>query len=265
MPLKVNSISLATGYEFKHENQSIYLSKDLCEFTPRRQWPNITLPVPAHITPQPAPVGPNTQLIRAMQATHDTAADILHSQGTDSCAVYREKQVEYILNHVESGHKKCKVCNRELSSTQKLKSHIRATHCHSAVYKCSICSKPFRDPYALTVHKRVHTASARKHICAYCGNAYLSKSKLTDHEKKHTIGHLTCHHCHKSFAEKEGLVDHLKICKKVPGYDQRSEEELIHTSVLIASNVMPADGYAETSTHFPFQEIKLRVLLRLYQ
>ena len=226
MPLEVNSISLATGYEFKHENQSIYLSKDLCEFTPGRQWPNITLPVPASIPPQPAPVGPNTQLIRAMQATHDMAADILWSQGTDPCAVYREKQVEYILNHVESGHKKCRVCNKELSSTQKLKSHIRATHCHSTAYKCSTCSKPFGDPYTLSVHKRVHTALARKHICAYCGNACLSKSDLTDHEKKHTIGHLTCLHCHKSFAEKKGLVDHLKICKKVPGYDQRSEEEL---------------------------------------
>ena len=81
----MNSISLATGYEFKHENQSIYLSKDPCEFIPRRQWPNITLPVPASAPPQPAPVGPNTQLIRAMQATHDMAADILWSQGTDPC------------------------------------------------------------------------------------------------------------------------------------------------------------------------------------
>ena len=121
MPREANSISLATGYEFKYENQSIHLSKDLCEFTPRRQWPNITLPVPASIPPQPAPVGPNTQLIRAMQATHDMAANILQSQGTDPCAVYREKQVEYILSHVENGHKKCKVCNKELSSTQKLK------------------------------------------------------------------------------------------------------------------------------------------------
>ena len=91
MPLEVNSISLTTGYEFKHQNQSIYLSKDLCEFTPRRQWPNIILPVPASAPPQPAPVGPNTQLIRAMEATHDMAADILQSQGTDPCAVYREK------------------------------------------------------------------------------------------------------------------------------------------------------------------------------
>ena len=173
MPLEVNSISLATGYKFKHENQSIYLSKDLCEYILRRQWPNITLPVPASATPQPASVGPNTQLNRAMQATHDMAADILQSQGKDPCAVYREKQVEYILNHVESGHKKCKVCNKELSSTQKLKSHIRATHCHSAAYKCPTCSKPF----GLSVHKRVHSASARKHICIYCGNAYLSKSK----------------------------------------------------------------------------------------
>ena len=171
-------------------------------------------------------MGPNTQLIRAMQATNNMAADILRSQGTDPCVLYREKQVEYILNHVESSHKKCKVCNKELSSTKKLKSHIRATHCHKAAYKCSICSKLFEDPYALSVHKRVHTASARKHICAYCGNAYLSKSKLTDHEKKHTVGHLTCHHCHKLFAEKKGLVDHLKICKKVPSYDQRLEEEL---------------------------------------
>ena len=128
MPLEVNSISLATGYKFKHENQSIYLNKDLCEFTPRRQWPNITLPAPASALPQPAPVGPNTQLIKAMQATHDMAADILWSQGTDPCAVYREKQVEYILNHVESDHKKCKVCNKELSSTQKLKSHVKVTH-----------------------------------------------------------------------------------------------------------------------------------------
>ena len=106
MPLEVNSISLATGYKFKHENQSIYLSKNLCEYIPRRQWPNITLPVSASAPPQPASVGPNTQLIRAMQATHDTAADILWSQGTDPSVVYREKlEVEYILNHVESGHK----------------------------------------------------------------------------------------------------------------------------------------------------------------
>ena len=217
MPLEVHSISLATGYEFKWEDQAIYLSKDLCKFTPRRQWPEITLPIPAAVPPQPAPLGPNTQLIRAMQATHDTAADILRSQ-------YREKQVEYILNHVESGHKKCKVCNKEMSTTQKLKSQIWSVHCHSVAYKCSTCSKTFGDPCALSVHKRVHTESAKKHVCAYCSNAYLSKSKLNEHEKKHIVGHLKCYHCGKSLSKKKGLVDHLKICKKGPGYDQRSAE-----------------------------------------
>ena len=94
MPLSVNSITQATVYEFKNKDQSIYLSKDLCEFTHRRQWPEITLPVPTEAPPQPAPPGPNTQLIRAMQSMHDTAADMLRSQGTDPCAVYREGQVE---------------------------------------------------------------------------------------------------------------------------------------------------------------------------
>ena len=49
MPLEVNSIALSTGYEFKCEDQSIYLSKDLCEFVPQRQWPDIVLPVPAEV------------------------------------------------------------------------------------------------------------------------------------------------------------------------------------------------------------------------
>ena len=226
MPLSVNPITLATGYKFKWENQAIYLSKDLCKFTSRRQWPEITLPIPTAAPSQSTLPGPNTQLIRAMQTMHDTAADILRSQGTDPCAIYREGQVEHILNHVESGHTKCKVCKEELSTTQKLKSHILAAHCHSAAYKCSICSKPFGDPYALSLHKRVHADSARKHVCSYCGDAYLSKSKLNEHEKKHVTGCLTCHHCNKSLVEKKSLVDHLKICKKVPGFDQRSEEEL---------------------------------------
>ena len=185
MPLSVKSITQSTGYEFRNEDQAIYLSKDLCEFTPRGHWPEITLPVPTEAPPQPAPLCPNTQLIRTMQTMHDITADMLISQGTDPCAVYREGQVDHILNHVESGHTKCKVCSKELSTTQKLKSHIWSVHCQSAPYKCSICAKPFGDPYALSLHKRVHVDAARKHVCACCGNAYLSKSKLNEHEKRH--------------------------------------------------------------------------------
>ena len=107
--------------------------------------------------------------------------------------------MEHILNHVESGLTKCPP--------------LRS-------------SKPFGEPYALSLHKRAHTDSARKHVCSYCGNAYLSKLKLNEHEKKHVTVRLTCHHCSKSLVEKKSLVDHLKVCKKVPGFDQRSKEEL---------------------------------------
>ena len=226
MPLSVNSITQVTGYEFRREDQSIYLSKDLCEFVPKRQWPEITLPVSTEVPPQPAPLGPNTKLIRAIQSTHDTAADILKSQGTDPCAVYREHQVEMILNHVESGHKECKVCKRVLSSTQRLRSHIKSEHCHKAAYKCSVCPKPSGDPYALSLHKRIHADAAQKYVCVHCGNAYLSMSKFNEHEKKCSTGRVTCDHCGKSLGEKRSLIDHLKSCKKVPGYEQWSEEEL---------------------------------------
>ena len=92
-------------------------------------------------------------------------------------------------------------------------------------YKCSVFSKPFGDPYALSLHKMVRADAARKYVCAHSGNAYLSKSKLNEYEKKHSTGRVTCDHCGKSLGEKKSLVDHLKSCKKVPGYEQQSEEE----------------------------------------
>ena len=88
MPLEVNSITLSTGYQFKHENQSIYSSKDLCEFVPRRQWPDIVLPMPAEEPHKPAPEGPSTLLVKAMQDAHDNATTILKSQGIDPCATF---------------------------------------------------------------------------------------------------------------------------------------------------------------------------------
>ena len=119
---------------------------------------------------------------------------------------------------MESGHTECRVCKKVLPSTQKLRSHIRSEHCPKATCKCSVYSKPF----ALSLHKRVHADSARKYYCVHCGNAYLSKSKFNElNEKKHSAGRVTCDHW-----EMKSLVDHLKSCKKVPRYEQQSEEEL---------------------------------------
>ena len=55
-PLAVDSIELAQGYRFDREAQDIYTSRDLLEFVPRRQWPEIQLPAPQAVAQPDVPI-----------------------------------------------------------------------------------------------------------------------------------------------------------------------------------------------------------------
>ena len=131
MPLLVNAITQVRGYEFKREDQSIYLSKDLCKFVPRRQWPEITLPMPTEAPPQPAPLGPNTQLVRAMQTTHDTAAD-----------------TQKLRSHIRSRHchkaaYKCSVCSKPFGDPYAHSHHKRVHAAATRKYVCVHCGNAY--------------------------------------------------------------------------------------------------------------------------
>ena len=56
--LVVDPIEQAHGYRFDREMQEIYLCRDLLEFVPRHQWPDIQLPV-LQVVPPPQPPAPN--------------------------------------------------------------------------------------------------------------------------------------------------------------------------------------------------------------
>ena len=64
----MDSIKQAHGYRFDREDQSIYLSRDLLEFVPRCQWPEVQLPVP-QVVPQPVAPAPsaNEELLKGLQ------------------------------------------------------------------------------------------------------------------------------------------------------------------------------------------------------
>ena len=97
----MDSIEQAQGYRFDREVQDIYLSRDLLEFVPRHQWPEVQLPVPQAV-PQPEAPTPsvNEELLKGLQTTHDAAVNMLHTQGIDACKVYMEKDAATILAHI---------------------------------------------------------------------------------------------------------------------------------------------------------------------
>ena len=89
----MDSIKQAWGYRFDREDQSIYLSRDLLEFVPRCQWPEVQLPVPQAV-PQPEAPTPsvNEELLKGLQTTHDAAVNLLCTKDIDACKVYIEKE-----------------------------------------------------------------------------------------------------------------------------------------------------------------------------
>ena len=103
-PLAVDSIEKARGYSFKREDQQIYLSKDLLEFTPRWQWPEIQLPVPQVIPQAEAPpYSANQELLRGLQSTHDSAVDFCALR--TSMHVKHTKSMMLLPSWHTSGHR----------------------------------------------------------------------------------------------------------------------------------------------------------------
>ena len=154
-PLAMDSIEQAQGYRFDRENQEIYLSRDLLEFILRCQWPEIQLPIPqAGPPPQTPQPSVYEELMRGLQATHDSTVDMLCTQVVNPCQVYQEKDASTILANIRPQQVNCPFCHRVCKTTQKLKSHIRSHHLKAAVYKFPISDKSCGDPYSLKQHKK---------------------------------------------------------------------------------------------------------------
>ena len=145
-PLAVDSIEMAQGYRFVREIQEIYLFRDLLEFIPRCQWPDIQLPVTQAVPlPQPPEPNVNEEVLKGLQSTHDASVNMLCTQGIDACQVYKEKDASTILAHIRPKEVKFSFCGRICKTTKKLKAHIRSHHLRSATYKCPVCNKSFGD------------------------------------------------------------------------------------------------------------------------
>ena len=100
-PLEVDSIEMAQSYRFDRKMQEIYLSRDLFEFIPRCQLPDIQLPVPQAVPlPQPPEPSINEEVLKGLQSTHDASVNMLWTQGIDACQVYKEKGASTILAHI---------------------------------------------------------------------------------------------------------------------------------------------------------------------
>ncbi|KAF2878949.1 hypothetical protein ILUMI_27222 [Ignelater luminosus] len=108
---------------------------------------------------------------------------------------------------------KCNMCEKVLSSKDKLKFHQR-THTGYKPHECVVCSKRFIRKEQLKEHERVHTGE-RPFACEHCGKAFTQRSPLKIHVRTHTGEKpYICDLCNKGFISKSMRDTHMKRCQE---------------------------------------------------
>ena len=93
----------------------------------------------------------------------------------------------------------------------KIKKHVQACRNDSdrVSNKCPQCDKVCKSRHKLEIHMIAHSEEKlAKFECNECGKLFETKSILYNHQGVHN--RIKCDHCEKTFAQKAGLIHHIK-------------------------------------------------------
>lgn len=149
----------------------------------------------------------------------DAPADVLSANtGTYSCDFCSfQTSIELVLKRhlkVHQGNmvRKCSICNRVFSSTQRLLSHINLHHKDAGSVSCPLCSEDFVSSALLRDHlAEAHPVGKQNFPCRFCPKKFTSRKLCTIHEEGHSeIFKFHCEICVKRFTTEDDLDDHVK-------------------------------------------------------
>ena len=139
----------------------------------------------------------------------------------------------------------CEYCNTEFKTTSALNIHkIKAKYCltiqgkikpkEEEVFKCNLCEKILSSKQRLETHKeKCNLEIIKKEIfqCEYCYKILSSKQNLENHSKKCEIieekQKFQCEYCDKILSTKQSILNHLDICDKKKDIKiEKKEKEL---------------------------------------
>ena len=131
-----------------------------------------------------------------------------------------------MLLHTRTEEEKnfCNICDKNFSSENSLKMHLKTHSKSDDEYKphiCDICFKAFPQKANLNVHKRdVHEyLKLRKHVCSICQKVFPTNTSLLRHMKVHLRREdrekFECSKCGIEFLTKYSFQKHIKANEKL--------------------------------------------------
>ena len=218
--LHCKALEKVGAYDLSQEDPDVF--RNLHPDYPR-EWKDVPIPKPGvaeaaeAVSSDPVP-GPAEEVKKELLAIHHTYVDVLLSMGVDPLKHYQEQKAENVLARVKAGDRRCQVCNKGCSNTQKLKNQIQKRHIGKTPYFCGECQRYYGDSQSLKTHLQKHAAPGSKvqaHSCKQCNKSYATLGKLNQHMQKHED--IQCQFCKKSFAyERTKNAHEEESCQQKP-------------------------------------------------
>ena len=149
--------------------------------------------------------------------------------GLNYCQNFLKLEGGELVKEIPKGSLHCKICDKDFSSTQKLKEHVRRHHTLDNKFQCSICQKRLGDSVSLKNHLRdVHKQGEDKakepklykcEKCAKKGKKFETYVVSRANTHKRECGKkFSCPHCGKDYSQSRTRDLHRdKECPKRPG------------------------------------------------
>ena len=161
----------------------------------------------------------------------------------------------------------CEYCGDVFSHGNSLGKHRREVHPDEQPYVCSICGSTAGTLYEAREHRKTHTNQEdisepevgkkrrRKHslvpklyFCDECGKGFMAERPYQKHLRSHQARqekNLMCEVCHKKFAERQRLLEHMQIHTGIKPYEcsvcgrRFSQTSSMYTHALIHTGEKP--------------------------
>uniref|UniRef100_A0A8D8QKJ4 Zinc finger protein 26 n=2 Tax=Cacopsylla melanoneura TaxID=428564 RepID=A0A8D8QKJ4_9HEMI len=128
----------------------------------------------------------------------------------------REKYLRHLQQCKPEGGFQCDYCKKKFPYKKILQNHIENVHLRDESFSCFICGHTFKCKSYVSYHiKRSHmklVANKTNYFpCSHCSRTFNNRQALSDHQHVHTgVKAHQCNICGKSYADRGGVVRHMK-------------------------------------------------------
>ena len=209
-------------WSLQHEDPMLFVQGNLWDKA-RREWPDIPYPQAEGAPTTPSKDTPKYSMeeMDSLLKIHHQFTKLILKFGVDPCKAYKEQNVKYILQTIDSNDLDCKICGKSYKTASRTRLQMQQKHIGVTNYQCTTCFKYYVNEQTLASHiSRAHDPKNTQFACTKCKKGFPTEGDLKRHLPAHEGPKFVCMFedlgCKRKYIYLRGKRDHEKKCSFNP-------------------------------------------------